>query len=703
MAIAATVVMSLASLTASVHGASLPDHAEAPLHFERAIVERVSTERLRDMHETLAAEPHRAGTPGDARVIAWIADHFADLGLDVEIHEFHAYLPSPVLGHLELVEPVRRTLPTREAPLDADPWTRNPDHEPGWNAYSASGDVTASPVYVNYGRKQDFERLAELGIAIEGRIAIARYGGNFRGYKAKFAQEAGAIGLVIFTDPQDAGHARGPMWPKGGWANPTTIQRGSILTLDYPGDPLTPGVEATLDADRLDPREVAFPTIPVQPVGWAAAEQILSRMDGAAVPDESWRGGLDVQYRLTGENVKVRLAVKQKRELVRTANVIGTLRGSDAPEQMVIIGSHHDAWGYGASDPLAGTIATLEAARVFAEEADAGNRPRRSVAFAAWGAEEYGIIGSTEWVEANEPTLLAGGVAYINLDAAAFGLKLGASAAPALKRAIARAASIVPSPLAPERSALDEWRQRAETPESELPPMGDLGGGSDHVGLYLRAGIPSASLGARGASGSQYHTMLDHIDWYQQTVGDDYESAALVAKVAAATAAHLANAPLLPIDLPAHGRDALRHARDLQSRAQSAGFEINLEPLTAVADAYVDRAARIQARLRQAVVSGELPPPALEHINALLVVFERLWLAPDGLTGRPWHRHLFAATDPTSGYAAWMLPEIRGAIESRDHAAARRAVARAAGSLNLMTDALRSLEAMLPPEPTPGE
>ena len=613
------------------------------------------------------------------------------------MHEFEAYLPEPVSAHVELVAPVRRTLPVQEIAVEGDEYSAREGLSFGWNAYSGTGDVTAPVVYVNRATLEDFETLKEMGVSLRGKIALARYGGNFRGYKAKYAEEAGAVGLIMYTDPGDSGYAKGPMWPEGGWANETSIQRGSVLTLDYPGDPLTPGVPAEGDVRRLDPREVDFPRIPVQPVGWAAAQEILSRLDGRAVPDESWQGALPFPYRLTGEDVRVRLSVAQTRRLVRTANVIGTLRGAEHPDEHILLGSHHDAWAFGAHDPLSGTIGVLEAAEVFAELAREDKRPARTLAFCAWGAEEHAIIGSTEWVEANEARLMRQGVAYFNLDASAGGLHLGASASPSLKALIASVAGLVDSPAAAGVSALDEWRTRTETGAGDLPPFGNLGGGSDHVAFYTRMGIPSAGIGGRGAPGTGYHTLYDNLAWYQKTVGDDYESAALVTRVTALSMARLANASLLPLDLGSYATDALRHAEALEGRAKTLGVRVDLAALRNAAGEFAAQAELTRDTLRTAVADGRLRGSSLTSVNALLLSFERLWLAPEGLSGRPWYRNRFACTDPTSGYAAWMLPGIRVAIEARDPLRANAAADEVASALTLMTDALRTMRAMTPP------
>ncbi|MFO0873365.1 MAG: PA domain-containing protein [Phycisphaerales bacterium] len=355
-----------------------------------------SAASLRAWHELLGSEPHVAGTPGDARQIERLRGAFVGLGLEVEVHEIFPLLCRPVAASLEVVESIDASdaiaeaspagsatadaahatpgpnahpeararrgvvgLDLRERNLLEDPATAHPDLTYGWNAYSGSGDVTAEPVYVNYATREDFERLRELGVDVAGKIAIARYGRNFRGDKVRFAERAGAVGLVIFSDPADV--ARGPAYPEGGWANDSCIQRGSVMRLGQPGDPLTPGVPATADAARLAPDAAGLPRIPVQPIGYAAAGSILGRMRGDEAP-EAWRGGLTLPYRLTGgPGVRLHLRVEQAREIMRTANVVGTLRGTT--DEFVVVGCHHDAWGFGAADPLAGTIVLMETAR----------------------------------------------------------------------------------------------------------------------------------------------------------------------------------------------------------------------------------------------------------------------------------------------------------------------------------------------------
>lgn len=683
----------------------------AQLALEDALTDGVSTARLRAAHDELAGRAHVAGTPGDRAVVDAIARAFEAAGLTVERHAFWAWLPIAKRGELWLVTPEERSLPVQERALDEDPDASDPDLTFGWNAYSGDGDVTAGVVYANRGTQADFERLRELGVDCGGKIVIARYGGNYRGYKAKYAEEAGAAGLVIYTDPKDSGWGRGLAYPEGGWANETSIQRGSIKTIPYFGDPLTPFVEATEDAARLDPRAVALPTIPVQPVGWGAAQEILARMRGPEAPSD-WQGGLPFRYRLTGgDELSVRVVVEQERKLVETWNVLGTLAGSRWPEKKVILGGHHDAWNHGAADPTCGTICTVEAAHLFGELARKGQRPLRSLVFAAWGAEEFGIIGSVEWVEANLDDLRANAIGYLNLDMAATGLNLSSSASPSIQRALAGAAARVSDPLGPPgssgeggASALDGWLARRPGSDG-LPRFGSLGGGSDHVGFLALGAIAAAGIGAHGSPGSSYHSNYDTLAWYRKVVGDDYESARLVTRVTALTAARLAYAPLVPLDPRRFAPETLRHLRSLTTRGRATGlFEagqreiaIELAHLEAAALQFGQLARRVTAKLEAAVRTGGIgsDDERLAAINDHLLALDRAWWHPGGVPGRPWFQNLFAATDETSGYAAWMLPALRWAVEYVEPAALEHALELYLGVFERMTSELEQVDGAL--------
>ncbi len=666
------------------------DHRERQMQYEDMLIERLSPESLRRWHDLLGSHPHRAGTPGDRRVIEIIARQFERFGLEVEIQELEVYLSEPVSAALaitsapDLNEPLE--LAVTEPEIEEDWFTRRQEIALGWNAYSASGTVEGEIVYANYGRKEDFAKLAELGISSEGKIVIARYGGNYRGYKAKYAEEAGAAGLIMYTDPGDSGFRRGPVYPEGGFANEHYIQRGSILTLDYFGDPLTPFVAATPDLDpeqRLDPEQVALPRIPVQPIGYGAAEEILKRMTGDEVPSEQWQGGCDVPYRLTGgTDLRVKLEVQQNRDLMKTANVLGRIEGERWPDEFIVIGGHHDAWGHGASDPLAGLICVMDLARVMGEMAQNGWRPQRTIVFGAWGAEEYGIIGSSEWVEANldtlrgEPGSAAGCVTYINLDMSAMGPYLNASSWPGFKGMIADASKVVPQARDPQTMVHEIWLGRSGREATE-PRIGTLGGGSDHVGFLCHAGVPSISIGASGSPGVSYHSLYDTVTWYRKIVGEDYEPALMVSRMAGIVGARLANADLLPaqpnrvIDEASTALDGLKDRLPDRPLGQAEALQ---ERFAAVSRRLENRANRLIATLE----NGVLDP---RRVNAQTRWTDLAWTPPSGLRERAWLSNRFVAPDATSGYSSWALPGVRYELEVGD-------------SRNL-TDALADLEAVL--------
>ncbi|MEM1177215.1 MAG: M28 family peptidase [Acidobacteriota bacterium] len=673
-----------------------------------------ATVRLADWHERFSSETHVAGTAGDRRLIDKMASYLESFDLDVEVHRFSPLLAFPVSARLDIVAsptelgedlsifgpaaapPV--SLEIKERVIEDNPYSKNPDLMIGWNAYAASGTVTAGVVYANYGTRQDFERLRELGISVKDKIVIARYGGNFRGFKEKFAADAGAIGLVIYTDPQDAGYGRGPAYHDGGWANSSYIQRGSLLTLDYPGDPLTPFTDAASGAERLDPETVALPRIPVQPIGWGAAFDILRRMEGEAV-EAGWQGGLPLTYRYGGGKLRLRLEVEQKRQQVETANVVAFLPGATSPDEWVIIGSHHDAWSYGSGDPNSGTILVFEAARAFAAAAARGFRPARTLVFANWGAEEYGIIGSTEWVEGRHDELLEKAVAYINLDGAAMGTKFRASSSPTLKSLVEE----VTREVAQVDAEVDGTTiHTAWTDGADEPRFGNLGGGSDHVGFYCHVGVPSVSVAAGGSPGVSYHSNYEDLHWYRSVVGDDYEGARMLARYVVKLVSRLAGDAVLPLDPARYGRDFQVHSAALRERASSRapalldGGGALLDELDGRAAAYVARAADLDAAVRGAADGGELSAADLRSVNSLYRQLERRWLFAEGLPERPWYRNLFAATDPDSGYGAWMLPGLRWAVENRSLEAMTIAIEAYAQVLSRLDADLDALEALLP-------
>ena len=678
----------------------LPKDHLAQQELEAALNAVPTPESLRAYHELFASEPHLAGTPGDLRNIERLINAFEELGLEVQVHEFWAYLAYPVEASVEIIGAGEGggnlALPVREKTLDEDPFDDHEDLLMGWNAYSGSGDVTAEVVYVNYGTLNDFEKLSELGIDLTGKIALARYGGNFRGYKAKFAEKAGAIGLIIYTDPRDSGFRKGDVYPEGGWANESYIQRGSIKALDYQGDPLTPFEPATKNARRLPADDIALPHIPVQPIGYGAAREILLRMRGTPLSEDlaaSWQGGFDFDYHLTGgSGLRVRLMVTQTRKIARSANVLATMRGTTYPDEKIYIGCHHDAWAYGAGDPLSGTMLVYEAAKSFAAAARRGFRPARTIVFANWGAEEYGIIGSTEYVEQFREELMSEVVAYINLDAATMGPNFHSSASPSLKQLIEGVTHLVPQARSDDKSPVfAKWLG-----DNDEPSFGNLGGGSDHVGFYCHLSIPSCSLGAGGAPGTAYHSNYDNLAWYRKVVGEDYEPALMLTRVVNLLASRLANATILPLDPVRYSVDGITHLEAIAKRAQELDLIVDLTSLRQPLEDCLTRAQVVKQRLLDAIEHDALEPSHIARINASLHAMEKNWMVRPGLSDRPWFRNLYAATDPDSGYAAWMLPALRRAIEDRDADELRSQIVKYLDALKNLHTTLSDIEKAIP-------
>ena len=352
---------------------------------EQLFTNLIDESRFKIHLKELTKKPHVAGSKSNNEVIDYIAKTMNSAGLAVKKYPYDIFMSKePGESYLEIVEPKRQPLSMMEDVVEEDPYSSDKDLWKGWNAYSGSGEVTAEVIYANYGRKEDFEKLQDMGIDISGKIVIARYGGNFRGYKAKFAEAAGAAGLIIYTDPIDSGYFKGLGYPEGPYYSESTIQRGSLLTEDFTGDPLTPyqpalPLDGMIKIKRKQPEDAQLHSIPVTPIGYGAAKEILGQMNGDVVP-EGWQGGLPFTYRLQGGSaLKVFLEVNQPREFVRVQNVIGTVKGSKYPDEWVILGCHLDAWGFGATDPSSGTAMLLSLSETLGKLVIKGKGPKRSI------------------------------------------------------------------------------------------------------------------------------------------------------------------------------------------------------------------------------------------------------------------------------------------------------------------------------------
>ena len=689
----ATAVPAQQSVEVEVPVGFTDTNAARQAYCEALFLDLPSSDAFREHLRILTARPHPAGSEAQREVAHYIGRVMKAAGLSVREHHYDVYLPQltdDVEAHIVTPEPM--ALSNREPTLPEDRFSGHPELLNGWNAYSGSGDVTGEVVYANYGTREDYEALDALGIDFAGKVVIARYGGNFRGYKVKFAEQRGAAGVIMFND---APAEEVEPYPDGPMLNGDIIQRGSVLTLPWTGDPLTPFVPALpvdgeRQVERLDPAEIDLHTIPVLPLGYNAAAEILSRMTGEPAPEE-WQGGLDLTYRMTGGNdLTVRVRVNQPKALTRAINVVGTLEGADFPDEWFILGAHYDPWGFGAVDPNGGTSMLLTLAEALGQLAEQGCRPRRSIMIAHWDAEEYGIIGSTEWVEEFLPELTGNAIAYINADSAVSGPNFNASSSPSLKQPILDAIGDV-SYAGEERSIYEWWAARAEDGQ---PRMGNLGGGSDHVAFYTHAGVPSASLGSGGRSGI-YHSNYDNFAWFERFGDSEWVFGPMIARADGLLALRFANADLLPYDAARYAVDTRTHVETLKEAAERRGVDVDLSRLVDATVALDDAAAALERARAARVTAGPLPAAAATRINAAFIGLEKAWLDERGLQDRAWSRSLYVSPDPFSGYASWMLPGIRYEIETDDPGGVEEWESRYVGAVGRLAGRMREVTALI--------
>ena len=622
----------------------------------------------------LTEEPHVAGSEADEANANYILNKLLAFGLDAEIVSYDVYLPYPREVVVQMLRPIQFDGPTPEEgfPVDKDSYAS--DILPGFNAYSPSGEVAAQVVYVNYGRPEDYDALQTLGVSVAGKIALARYGKNFRGVKARVAEEHDAIGLLIYSDPADDGYMKGDIFPRGPFRPKTGVQRGSIEFLSiYPGDPLTPGTPATSSAERIDPADAAnLPGIPTTPLGYGDAQMILQYLAGANVP-EGWQGGLPFAYHTGPGPAEVRMKLDMDFQIRPIWNVIARIKGAKNPEQFVIIGNHHDAWTYGAVDPSSGTATLLEISRALGELVKAGYRPQRSIVFAFWDGEEYGLLGSTEWVEENRAEIMQNCVAYINIDVAVAGNRFGASASPGLKRFVQDIIREINDPKSANTIlekvwlAQDKKRQPADLPDFSEPAdslavhFGDLGSGSDYTAFFDFAGVPSLSMSFGGQYGV-YHAAYDNFYWMQQFGDPDFVYHETMAKIGASMVLRLADARLIPFDIATYARELAKHAEATEKKLRAAGApdDVSMQRVIEKCKTWQQTASALPAA---ATIPGDIDTA---EMNALLRKFERLFLDEQGLPGRPWYKHVLFAPGYYLGYGAEPFPGVAYAMLKQD-------------------------------------
>jgi len=636
----------------------------------------------------LAAKPHVAGTPAQRETADYVLRQMASWGLDTQRVAFRVYQPFHDSTVVERISPSRVRLMLDEPPVPGDPTTIQKPW-PAMNGNSGAGDVTAPLIYVNQGLPVDYLALDSLGVSVRGKIAIARYGGSFRGIKAREAEAHGAIGLLLYSDPKDDGFAVGPVYPEGPMRNPQEVQRGSIY--NGAGDPTTPDWPSTVNARRVREDSLDVSHIPVVPIGYGNAEILMRDMHGAPAPAR-WQGGMRFEYHLGDSSVMARVAVwpeRGQRAYKMIYDTFGRLRGTDFPDEMVIVGGHRDAWGPGADDNVSGTVSVMEAARAFATAAREGMRPRRTVVFATWDAEEWGLVGSTEWVQLMRDSLKASAVAYFNQDESAAGRNFGAGGTASLQGLIREATKTVAMP-GDTASIYAHWsqaqaarlagasrggRRRRAVPRAPVEPaLGDLGGGSDFSGFYNYLGIPSIETGFGGRAG-WYHSAYDTYTAMERFGDPGYLSHVAEGRLVAVIVSRLANAEVIPYDFAALGAYLAQLANPGGARIAEPGVArlgVELGDVVQAANELRVAGQRFNDARDNALGSGAISDSRLARTNRDLRQVEQKLTRGEGLPGRPFMKNLVFASDRDNGYANIALPGIAEALRDNDLERARR-------------------------------
>jgi N-acetylated-alpha-linked acidic dipeptidase len=621
----------------------------------------------------LSSEPHMAGTPAQARTRDYVIEKMKSWGLETEVRGYSVWMPHPLSARVWRITPDPIELNLQEGKVAEDTTSFAFPQVMAFNGYGAAGDVRGEVVYVNYGLIEDYAQLDSMGISVKGKIGVARYGRSYRGIKAREAEKHGALGLIIYSDPADDGYMRGDVYPTGPMRPSHGVQRGSVMNSN--GDPSTPGYPSTANAKRITLGEMDVPRIPVLPVSYGNAAELLRGLTGKSIPQQ-WQGGLPFRYHVGPGPVQARIAVTTDattNAYKQIWNTFGTIRGSEFPDEIVIIGAHRDSWGPGTSDNVSGTVSVLEAARAIAEQVKGGKRPRRTIVFATWDAEEWGLIGSTEFVEEDSLRLTRSAVAYLNQDAVAQGPNFGGGGSPSLRELLRDVAKKVPDPSG-RGSVYDVWRKRANLAADSLEPqMGDPGGGSDFAGFYNHLGIPIADWGFGGPAGI-YHSAYDSYHWMTKFGDPKFEYHAANARIGVSALLRIANADILPYDYVEYARTIRRFSSQVERAIAEKRWKLSAAILSA-AVGRMESAAVAFSAARDRALTAQLSPTITKQVNNTLLGVERRLTRPQGLVNRPWFRNLVYASDENNGYSTMVLPSVNEAIRLGDESVVEREIA----------------------------
>ncbi|HEX3533813.1 MAG TPA: M20/M25/M40 family metallo-hydrolase [Gemmatimonadaceae bacterium] len=641
----------------------------------------------------LSLQPHMAGTPAQARTRDYVIRQMKSWGLETEVRTYSVWMPHPISTRVWRVSPNPLELDLKEGIIPEDTTSSAYPQVTPFNGYGAAGDVSGDVVYVNYGLIEDYAQLDSMGVAVKGKIAIARYGRSYRGIKAREAEKHGAAGLIIYSDPADDGYVRGDVYPVGPMRPSHGIQRGSVMNPN--GDPSTPGYPSIPNARRIPVADMDVPHIPVLPISYGNAAELLRGLGGKSIP-QSWQGGLSFRYHVGPGPVQARIAVTTDvttNPYKQIWDTFGTIRGAEFPDEIVLVGGHRDAWGPGAADNVSGTVSVLEAARTIAEQVKAGRRPKRTIIFATWDAEEWGLLGSTEFVEEDSLRLRRNAVAYLNQDDVAQGPDFSAGGSPSLRALLRDVAKEVPDP-SHQGSVYDVWRKRAKPAADTLEPeMGDPGGGSDFAGFYNHLGIPIMDWGFGGPQGV-YHSAYDSYHWMSKFGDPKFEVHATNARIGAAALLRLANAEILPYDYVEYARTMKRFVSQVGETISGKHWKVSAAELSG-AVGRMESAALAFSSARDRALAAELPTSKAKQVNATLLEVERQLTRAQGLVTRPWFRNLIYASDENNGYSTMVLPSVNEAIRRGDEAATIRELTDISQRFDAATRALQVATGLL--------
>jgi N-acetylated-alpha-linked acidic dipeptidase len=645
--------------------------AAEEISIEQRFRSLASTEQISKFHRYLTSEPHPAGSARNNELAQWVAERWRSQGLeDVTVHRYDVLNSRPREISLEMIHPGHYRASLREDPYEVDPDTKNPKADGAYLGYSASGEVTAPVVYAHSGNPEDYEYLRAHGIDVRGKIVLVRYSNpySYRGFKALTAERLGAAAILIYSDPQEDGYTRGKVFPDGPWGPASHIQRGAI-TYDFlePGDPLTPGWASVPGAKRIAAQDaISLPKIMGVPLSWRDAKPLLEKLDGPVAPD-SWQGGLPLKYRLGGKRVQVHLKVDMDASVQPYYVTEARIRGSEAPDQWVILGNHRDAWVYGAVDPSSGTASMMELTRNLGEMLRQGIRPKRTLVICSWDGEEYALTGSTEWGEEFADELKQKAVAYLNVDEATSGSNFQGDAVGSLAPMLVDASRALTAPSG--KTLYDEWKVSRQEELKEKQPVPDLelantriGSGSDHTVFLNFLGVPTVGLTFVGPYGV-YHSLYDDFYWMNHFGDPGYRYHSLMTQLWGTVALRLANAELLPFDFESYGQHIRQFLMELDEASHVASH-IDLGSLRKLATEFQQSGQDLKQSESRAVASGRLNGGVASNINQELMRVEHNWCTPEGIPGRPWFKHSLYAARYT--YAHLELPGLTEAAEAGD-------------------------------------